>query len=91
MQLSRHGIIAGPSSGAALQGLLAYLQTVKAQGSLSDLRDSTTGEIACVFACADLPYQYMDMYFEKLPEGEFPPIYNRVRPLSCLSTHPRIF
>ncbi|KAF2185756.1 cysteine synthase [Zopfia rhizophila CBS 207.26] len=76
MRLSRYGIIAGPSSGEALHGLLKYLQNAKDEGLLSELADQTTGEISCVFICADLPYQYMDMYFKKLDEGDFPPIYN---------------
>ncbi|PSN66237.1 cysteine synthase [Corynespora cassiicola Philippines] len=76
MELSRHGIIAGPSSGEALYGLLVYLKAMKAEGRLSELSDPVTGEVSCVFVCADLPYQYMDMYYKKLSEEEFPPIYN---------------
>ncbi|KAK3997951.1 cysteine synthase [Cladorrhinum sp. PSN332] len=76
MKLSRHGIIAGPSSGEALHGLLTHLGSLKAEGRLSELADPVTGEISCVFLCADLPYQYMDMYYKKLGEEEFPPIYN---------------
>lgn len=78
MKLSRYGIIAGPSSGEALHGLLAYLQRKKADGRLSDLRDPDTREISCVFVCADLPYQYMDMYYKKLADEEFPAIHNQV-------------
>ncbi|KAF2257526.1 tryptophan synthase beta subunit-like PLP-dependent enzyme [Lojkania enalia] len=77
MKLSRYGIIAGPSSGEALHGLLSYLSRLKDDGRLSELSDPTTGEIPCVFVCADLPYQYMDMYYKKLGEEEFPPIYNQ--------------
>ncbi|KAF2867714.1 cysteine synthase B [Massariosphaeria phaeospora] len=77
MQLSRHGIIAGPSSGEALHGLLAYLRRMKAEGRLPELADPSTGEISCVFPCADLPYQYMDTYYKKLAEEEFPPIRNK--------------
>jgi hypothetical protein len=85
MQLSRHGIISGPSSGQALHGLIAHLKKVKAEGRLGELADSTTGEINCVFACADLPYQYMDLYFKIIPEHEFPATINQVcYPLSSL-------
>lgn len=80
MALSRCGIIAGPSSGEALHGLLAYLEREKAAGRLVSHADPATGEVSCVFVCADLPYQYMDLYFSKLPESEFPPILNKVRP-----------
>ncbi|KAK4186939.1 tryptophan synthase beta subunit-like PLP-dependent enzyme [Podospora australis] len=76
MRLSRHGIIAGPSSGEALHGLLAHLTVAKEEGRLQEMADPDTGEINCVFLCADLPYQYMDMYYTKLGEEEFPPIYN---------------
>ncbi|KAI1908921.1 hypothetical protein LOZ61_005334 [Ophidiomyces ophidiicola] len=77
MQLCRHGIIAGPSSGESLHGLLTYLQALKTEGCLSDLANPATGEISCVFVCADLPYPYMDTYFKKLGEDEFPAIYNQ--------------
>lgn len=79
MQLSRHGIIVGPSSGQALCGLISYLSAAKAEGRLGHLADAATGEINCVFACADLPYQYMDLYFKKIPEHEFPASFNEVR------------
>lgn len=79
MQLSREGIIAGPSSGGALQGLLDYLQAAKDAGRLQELADQQTGEVSCVFLCCDLPYPYMDGYFQKLGKDEFPPIYNDVR------------
>jgi cysteine synthase len=79
MQLSREGIICGPSSGEALCGLLNYLQKAKDAGTLQDLAEEYTGDISCVFICCDLPYQYMDGYFQKLGEEKFPPIYNKVR------------
>jgi cysteine synthase len=79
MQLCREGIIAGPSSGEALYGLLKYLGKLRRAGTLSSLADEQTGEISCVFICCDLPYQYMDLYFEKLKEDQFPPIINKVR------------
>jgi len=79
MQLSRHGIIAGPSSGEALKGLIDYLQAAKDDGRLHELADSATGEVFCVFICADLPYQYMDLYYQKLRPDEFPDIENKVR------------
>jgi hypothetical protein len=78
MRLSREGLIAGPSSGEALQGLLDYIEGVKAAGKLADLADPSTGEVSCVFTCSDLPYQYLDGYFTKLGEDEFPPIHNEV-------------
>ena len=82
MRLCREGLIAGPSSGEALQGLLDYIGECKSNGMLSDLADAETGDISCVFTCSDLPYQYLDGYFAKLGQDEFPPIQNEVRALS---------
>jgi hypothetical protein len=81
MQLSRHGLICGPSSGQALCGLVAHLQAAKAAGRLAEYADPETNEIHAVFVCADLPYQYMDLYFQKIPQDEFPPTFNEVSPL----------
>ena len=78
MQLCREGIIAGPSSGEALCGLVKYLEKLRISGKLSDLSDAVTGEVLCVFICCDLPYQYIDGYFDNLNEDQFPPIVNKV-------------
>ncbi|CAH0022481.1 unnamed protein product [Clonostachys rhizophaga] len=69
MRLSREGLICGPSSGMALQGLLDFLEDEKAGGRLQSHADADTGDVSCVFLCCDLPYQYMDKYFEKLTAG----------------------
>lgn len=78
MQLCREGIIAGPSSGEALCALIRYLEKRRVSGSLMELADAGTGDISCVFICCDLPYQYLDGYFNKLGESQFPPIINKV-------------
>ncbi|RDL35206.1 uncharacterized protein BP5553_07137 [Venustampulla echinocandica] len=78
MQMSRRGIICGPSSGEALCGLIQYLQKIKDEGNLQDLADNSSREISCVFICCDLPYQYMDGYFQKLQDEKFPPIMNEI-------------
>ncbi|KAH6844656.1 cysteine synthase [Chaetomium sp. MPI-CAGE-AT-0009] len=78
MKLTREGLIAGPSSGQALKGLLDYLGQLKKAGTLSQLADDTTGEVSCVFTCSDLPYQYLPQYFQKLDAEEFPPIENKI-------------
>ncbi|SPO04650.1 uncharacterized protein DNG_07335 [Cephalotrichum gorgonifer] len=85
MRLSREGLIAGPSSGEALQGLIQYIAQMKEAGQLSELADETTGEISCVFTCSDLPYQYLPGYFERLGKDEFPPIENEIL-LQCDQT-----
>jgi cysteine synthase len=78
MHLSREGLIAGPSSGEALEGLLQFLTEAKENGDLEALANSNTGEISCVFTCSDLPYQYLPGYFDRLDADEFPPIENEV-------------
>jgi hypothetical protein len=59
------------------QGLLNYLEKRKAAGTLSELA-GPEGQIKCVFICCDLPYQYIDEYFDKVSEEEFRPIRNLV-------------
>ncbi|KAI5803073.1 tryptophan synthase beta subunit-like PLP-dependent enzyme [Geopyxis carbonaria] len=76
MELSREGLICGPSSGFNLQGLFQFLEKRKKEGTLKDLAGED-GEIKCVFICCDLPYQYLSEYFEKLGEEHFHPIVNR--------------
>jgi cysteine synthase/rhodanese-related sulfurtransferase len=67
MELCRAGILAGPSSGFALVGLLNHL-------SKQDL--SSKEEKIAVFICPDSPFPYVDEYFEFLEEKEFPKIQN---------------
>ncbi|TDZ61130.1 Cysteine synthase [Colletotrichum trifolii] len=76
MRLSREGLIAGPSSGEALHGLLEHISNLKKVGGLGQLRQDKTGDISCVFTCSDLPYQYLPAYFQKLGAEEFPGIEN---------------
>ncbi|KAI5854974.1 cysteine synthase B [Tricharina praecox] len=76
LQLSREGLICGPSSGLNLKGLLNFLEKRNAAGKLNDLAGED-GEIHCVFLCCDLPYQHMDEYYTKLGEEHFPPITNK--------------
>jgi rhodanese-related sulfurtransferase len=79
MRLCREGLISGPSSGEALHGLLKYIGKLKENGKLVDMINPEAGELSCVFTCSDLPYQYLDDYFNKLDESEFPPIRNEVK------------
>ncbi|KAJ5199003.1 hypothetical protein N7472_004207 [Penicillium cf. griseofulvum] len=72
LELSRGGIVCGPSSGFNLKGLLQMLEKRKAADTLSELRGEG-GFIHCVFLCCDLPYQHVDEYFQKV-EDKFPPI-----------------
>lgn len=67
LELCRSGIMAGPSSGFALVGLLDYLK----KQNLEDLKDKTA-----VVICPDSPMPYINEYFEYLDEKDFPPIEN---------------
>ncbi|KAH7396398.1 cysteine synthase-like protein B [Pyrenochaeta sp. MPI-SDFR-AT-0127] len=75
LELCREGLICGPSSGFNLQGLLNYLGKLKTSGTLSSLVGPEEF-IDCVFICCDLPYQYIDEYYEKLGDESFRPIHN---------------
>lgn len=77
LDLCRNGIVCGPSSGFNLTGLYQLIEKRKTEGTLSELAGSD-GTINCVFLCCDLPYQYIDEYFDKLGESYFPPITNQV-------------
>ncbi|CAG8274122.1 unnamed protein product [Penicillium nalgiovense] len=75
LNLCREGLVCGPSSGFNLQGLFQMLAKRKAAGTLPELA-GPDGTIHCVFLCCDLPYQYIDEYFQKLGEQQFHPIRN---------------
>ncbi|KAJ0120631.1 cysteine synthase A [Diaporthe amygdali] len=75
LEMSRQGLICGPSSGFNLQGLCNFLRKRKSEGSLEALRGDD-GEIHCVFVACDLPYQYLDEYFNKLGDEVFHPLIN---------------
>ncbi|HZZ99708.1 MAG TPA: pyridoxal-phosphate dependent enzyme [Candidatus Paceibacterota bacterium] len=61
MALCRHGILGGPSSGFAYEGLLRYLDCRVRQGSLNDLRNKN-GEVVAAFICGDTPIPYIEKY-----------------------------
>lgn len=82
MSLSQEGLICGPSSGMNLKGLYKFLQNAKQNGELHKYADPNTREISCVFVCCDLPYQYLDGYFARLEEEDFPSVTNQVHDLS---------
>ena len=75
MQLSRLGLLVGPTSGMALAGLLQYLENAKAEGTLGSLRNSDE-DVLCVFPCPDGPLPYLDEYPKYVDASEFPEIQN---------------
>lgn len=76
LEMSRSGIIVGPSSGLALAGLLQYLGRLKAENRLDEIRNKENGNITCVFPCPDGPLPYLDEYFKYLDRSHFPSIQN---------------
>lgn len=58
--------------------LLRFLKKRISSESLHELQ-GPDGLAHCVFLCCDLPYQYLDEYFDKLGSEHFPKIENEVR------------
>lgn len=75
LDMSREGLICGPSSGFNLQGLFNFLQKQRHDNTLDTLRGDD-GNVHCVFMACDLPYQYLNEYFDKLGEEPFHPLIN---------------
>ena len=75
MEMSRLGLLVGPTSGMALAGLRQHLEKAKAEGALDGLRNSD-GDILCVFPCPDGPLPYLDEYPKYVDASEFPTIRN---------------
>lgn len=70
LELCRHGIMAGPSSGFALAGLIRYLEARRAAGELDALRNENA-EVLATFVCADTPLPYLDKYSTHLDPSDF--------------------
>ena len=75
MEMSRLGLLVGPSSGLVLSGLLQHLQKAKEAGRLDELRNAD-GEVLCVSIACDGPLPYLDEYFKYLGREHFPSIQN---------------
>ena len=75
LNLCRHGLLVGPSTGFNLQGLFKSLSIKKENGILDSLRNSDGIINAVVIAC-DTPFPYLDEYFYYLDKKEFPTIEN---------------
>ncbi len=69
LELCRCGIMAGPSSGLALAGLLRFLEGQQASG-FDSLRNAD-GEVLATFVCADSPLPYLDKYSTHLDPSDF--------------------
>lgn len=74
LKLCRAGIVVGPSSGFAFQGLLQSLESLKLQGFKGVKGKSK--KIVAVFVCPDSPLPYLHEYFEYLDDKHFGSIKN---------------
>ncbi len=70
LDLCRAGLLAGPSSGFALAGLLKFFALAAQDGKLDSLRNKN-GEVVAVFICGDTPLPYLDKYSTHLDANEF--------------------
>ncbi len=75
LNLCRNGLLAGPSSGFALAGLLNFFKNT-CDKHLDQFRNKD-GEIIAVFICPDLPHPYIEEYFQYLDSEHFPKIKNQ--------------
>jgi cysteine synthase len=67
LDLLRAGLIAGPSSGFALAGLLRFF----GQQSCIDPFRNADGEVVAAFICCDTPFPYLDKYSTILDPIDF--------------------
>ncbi len=67
LDLCRAGLMAGPSSGFALAGLLRFLGN---QTDLDEFRNSDD-EVVAAFVCCDTPFPYLDKYSTVLGPADF--------------------
>jgi cysteine synthase len=67
LDLCRAGLMAGPSSGFALAGLMRFIQQ---QSDIDQFRNSD-GEVIAVFICCDTPFPYLDKYSTILNPADF--------------------
>jgi len=70
LELCRNGIMAGPSSGFALAGLLRFLEARRDSGELDGLRNEDA-EVLATFVCPDTPLPYLDKYSTHLDPNDF--------------------
>lgn len=67
LDLCRAGLLAGPSSGFALAGLLRFFEQ---QGDFDQFRN-VDGEVIAAFVCCDTPFPYLDKYSTTLDPVDF--------------------
>lgn len=75
LELCRAGLLVGPSSGFALQGVFEFIKRAKENKTLHTYKNEQ-GEIVVVFLCCDTPFPYIEEYFEHLDAKHFPEVAN---------------
>ena len=71
LRLIRAGLLAGPSSGFALMGLIRFLESCRQDPDRwAGLRNSS-GDIVASFICGDTPHLYIDKYSTILDAADF--------------------
>lgn len=71
LKLIREGLLAGPSSGFALAGLLRFLRSCREDPALWKGLRNADGEIVAAFVCGDTPHLYVDKYSTILDPEDF--------------------
>ena len=70
LELCRVGLMAGPSSGFALAGLLRFFEMRQRESTLNSLRNED-GEVVAAFICPDTPLPYLEKYSTHLDPSDF--------------------
>jgi len=71
LKLIRSGLLAGPSSGFALVGLLRFLEACRQVPETWESLRNEAGEIVATFLCGDTPHLYVDKYTTLLDTADF--------------------
>ena len=71
LRLIRIGLMAGPSSGFALAGLLRFLEASRKDPAAWESLRNEAGEIVAAFVCGDTPHLYIDKYSTILDAADF--------------------
>jgi cysteine synthase len=71
LRLIRAGLLAGPSSGFALVGLLRFLESCRQDPERWESLRNGSGDIVATFICGDTPHLYIDKYSTILDAADF--------------------
>ena len=71
LKLIRSGLLAGPSSGFAMVGLIRFLETCRQDPATWESLRNESGEIVATFLCGDTPHLYVDKYTTILDTADF--------------------